>query len=101
MSVENLDTLPQVVTPEMKEAITGALQEMSNSFVRMDAERDLQKDIVDRMKEELDIPKNYFKKLAKMHHARNLAEEMSKEEEFFNFAVAVLDRGENSLEYKE
>ena len=101
MSTENLDSLPQVITPEMKEAINSALQEMSNSFIRADAEKDLQKDIVNRMKEEFDIPKNYFKKLSKLHHARNLAEEMAQEEEFFNFAAAILDRGENTLEYKE
>jgi len=89
MIIDN-ETLPQVITEDLRKKIQGALQEMSASMTRVEAEKDLQKDIAERMKEECMIPKREFNKLAKIFHAANLAEEAAKNEEFLAFAEAIM-----------
>jgi uncharacterized surface protein with fasciclin (FAS1) repeats len=91
------ETLPQVITQEQRETITNALKEMSASMTRVAAEKDLQKDIADRIKEECMVPKREFNKLAKIYHASSLVEEAAKNEEFIAFADAILN-GVNVLE---
>ena len=82
--------LPQVVTEEQRKKIQGALREMSDSMYRVAAEKDLQKEIAARMLDECMIPKKDFNKLAKIFHAANLAEEAARNEEFMEFAEAIL-----------
>lgn len=89
MIVEN-ETLPQVITEEHRKKIQGALKEMSASMLRVESEKDLQKEIAERMKEECMIPKREFNRLAKIYHASNLVEEAAKNEEFIAFAEAVM-----------
>lgn len=96
MIIDN-ETLPQVVTEEMRKIIQGALKEMSASMLRVEAEKDLQKDIAERIKEECEIPKREFNKLAKIYHASNLVEEAAKNEEFLSFAEAILTPVERRL----
>jgi late competence protein required for DNA uptake (superfamily II DNA/RNA helicase) len=98
--IENMETLPEVITQELRDAIQKALKEMSASMVRVAAEKELQKEIAERMKEEYDIPKREFNKLAKIAHAANLAEEAAKNESFMVFAEAILSDGSNILEHK-
>jgi len=90
MSVQEDNTLPTVITEDQKKMIQGALKEMSNSMTRVEAEKELQKEIADRMKEECMIPKRDFNKLAKIYHASNLVEEAQRNEEFMEFAEAVI-----------
>lgn len=90
MSVQDNNTLPSHVTADQRKMIQDALKEMSNSMTRVDAEKDLQKDIADRMKEECDIPKRDFNKLARIYHASNLVEEATRNQEFIDFAESVL-----------
>jgi Zn-dependent M32 family carboxypeptidase len=97
MIIDNA-TLPQVITPEMKQGIQNALKEMSGSKTRAEAEKTLQKEIADRMKEEFGIPKSEFNKLARIYHEASLIQEAQKNEEFMIFAEQVLSNG---LEYKE
>ena len=89
MIVDN-ETLPQVITEEQRKKIQGALREMSASMLRVESEKDLQKEIAERMKEECEIPKREFNKLAKIYHASNLVEEAARNEEFLAFAEAVM-----------
>lgn len=91
--------LPQVITEEQRKLIQGALKEMSDSMVRVEAEKDLQKDIIERIKEECDVPKRDFARLAKIYHASSLVEEAAKEEEFMEFAQAVMSPTDNLLEH--
>ena len=57
---------------------------------RVSSEKDLQKEIAQRMADEVGVPKASFNKLAKIYHASNLAEEAAKNEEFMEFAEAVM-----------
>ena len=45
-------------SPEDLKRIRGCMEEMSNSFTRMEAERDFQKEAINALAEECEIPKS-------------------------------------------
>jgi archaellum component FlaC len=61
-------TLVLPSNPKDIERIKNAVKEYSDSLVRIEAEKDQMKAIVDLMNEELEVPKNVFKKMAKVYH---------------------------------
>lgn len=90
--------LPTTITSEDRKKVQKALKEMSDSMYRIASEKDLQKDIAQKMLDDLNIPKKDFNKLAKIYHASNLVEEAARNEEFLEFAEAILIGPENQLE---
>ena len=70
------------MAPVDKAKILGMLQEISNSLTRVEAERDLIKEILDRLQEECEIPKKLGRKLAKVYHKRNFEEEVAQQNDF-------------------
>lgn len=60
-------------SPADLKKIQNAAKEISNSLLRIDAERDLIKSIKDAMKEELDVPGSHLLKLAKTYHEQNFS----------------------------
>lgn len=65
-----------------KAKVLGCLQEISNSLTRIEAERDLIKEILQRLQDECEIPKKLSRKLAKVYHRRNYEEEVAAQSEF-------------------
>ena len=65
-----------------KKVIQGALDEMLNSMTRVAAEKDLQKDIVSKIKEETTVTPKVFRKMASVAFKANFAEEVAVHEEF-------------------
>lgn len=65
-----------------KAKVLGCLQEISNSLTRIEAERDLIKEILQKMQEEHEIPKKLSRKLAKVYHRRNFEEEVAEQNDF-------------------
>ncbi len=65
-----------------REKILGCLQEISNSLTRIEAERDLIKDILQRMQDEFEMPKKLSRKLARVYHKRNFEEEVADQNDF-------------------
>lgn len=70
------------LTPEQKKDLQGAIQEISNSMLRSEAERDLVKEIVKEQSDQLQIPKKVISKIAKTYHKQNLAQEVADHEDF-------------------
>jgi hypothetical protein len=91
-------SLPSTITDADRKTIQSALREMSDSMTRVSAEKDLQKDIAAKIAEDLNVPKAQFNKLAKIYHASNLMEEAAKNEEFMEFAEAVMSTPERQIE---
>lgn len=60
-----------------KKEVKGCLQEISNSLTRVEAERDLVKEILQRMQDDFEIPKKLARRLAKVYHKRNIEEEVA------------------------
>lgn len=74
---------------EDKKKIKGALQEASNSLTRIDAERDLIKNIITDTGKNFQIPKKTVKKLINVYHKQNFSEEVASHEEFENLYETV------------
>ena len=72
-----------------KAKILGCLQEISNSLTRIEAERDLIKDILQRMQDEFELPKKLSRKLAKTYHKRNFEEEVASQNDFVEIYETV------------
>lgn len=74
--------MSQITDPAKKKVILDALQEISSSKTRMEAERDLIKEIVNNLHEETEIEKKIIRRMAKVYHAANFTEEVAQDEEF-------------------
>lgn len=70
------------LTPQDKKKLESALKDMSTSLTRVEAERDLQKNLIKDICDELDLNKRVFRKLAKVYHKQNFADEVATHQEF-------------------
>ncbi len=77
------------LTPADRLKLEGALKDMSASMARQDAERDLQKNVIGDICEELDLNKKVFRKLAKVYHKQNFDQEVTTHQEFEQLYEAV------------
>lgn len=75
--------------PEDIKKLKNAIQEISHSMTRMEAERDLIKEIVKEQSTELQIPKKTINKIAKTYHKQNLTQEVQDHEEFVELYETV------------
>jgi hypothetical protein len=71
-----------ISSPEDKKKLKGAIQEISNSMTRMEAERDLIKEIIKEQSDQFQIPKKILAKIAKTYHKQNLTQEVEDHEDF-------------------
>jgi glucose-6-phosphate-specific signal transduction histidine kinase len=62
------------LNPEDKKKLEKAIQELSNSMTRVDAEKDLMKDIIQETHDSIGIDKKYIRKLATIWHKQNVNE---------------------------
>ena len=76
-------------SPEDRKKILDALVEISNSLTRIEAERDLIKEILQKMQDECEIPKKLSRKLAKVYHKRNYEEELAEQNDFVEVYESV------------
>lgn len=65
-----------------KAKVLGFLQEISNSLTRIESERDLIREVLQKMQDECEIPKKLSRKLAKTYHKRNYEEEVAEQSDF-------------------
>lgn len=65
-----------------RKKIKDAMQEASNSFIRIDAERDLVKNIIADLNDAYKIPKKTISKMIKVYHKNNFQEEVAEADEF-------------------
>lgn len=70
-----------VNNPNQRKIILDAMKEWSNSATRVDAEKDLQKTIINDLSDNVDIEKKYLNKLAAMYHKQNFAQFQQEKEE--------------------
>ena len=69
-------------TEEDRKKFMGAVQEISNSMIRIEAERDLIREIVKEKSDEFSISKKVINKIAKTYHKQNRAQVEAEHEEF-------------------
>jgi hypothetical protein len=76
MSNENFQDVVLPSSPEDRKKIREALQEMSNSFLRIDAEKDLIKEAINMVSEKYGLPKKFVRKLAVTFHKDTLNDQV-------------------------
>lgn len=74
---------------EDRKKLHNALVDASNSLTRIDAERDLIKNIINDTNKNFQIPKKTIKKLIRVYHKQNFSEEVATHEEFENLYETV------------
>jgi len=72
-----------VLSEDLVKRIRGGFVEYSESCIRTEAEKELQKEIIEKLSEETLIDKQILKKLVVMYHKGNGEEEKQKFEEIF------------------
>lgn len=70
------------LTPDASDVIRKSIEEMVNSYIRASAERDLQKEITQRVKDITKMPPKMFKRLARTHYQSSFDKEVAEHEEF-------------------
>lgn len=68
-------------SPEDRKKIMSAIQEISNSFTRIEAERDLIKETLQDIQDNFNLPKKYTRKIAKIYHKQNFSQVQQEQEE--------------------
>jgi len=67
--------------PADRQKLLDAIKEMSNSMTRVDAEKDFQKEAIDKVNDELGLEKKHVRKLASIYHKQNFSTVQQEQEE--------------------
>lgn len=70
------------LTTQNKDKLRKSITEISDSLTRIASERDLQKEIIKKISEELSIDKKIIRRMAKVYFNANFAQEVELDEEF-------------------
>jgi hypothetical protein len=76
-----------------KKKIYDALKSISNSYTRVEAERDFVKEVLKDLYDQYKIPKKTLAKLANTYHKQNFTEEVALNEEFELIYQTVTSNG--------
>jgi len=79
------------LTDEDRKTIKKAMYEMHDSMTRVEAERDLMKDIITKIHEETGLSKKVFRRLSKTYHKASFSQEVE-EHNYFEEVYEVLNK---------
>ena len=65
-----------------KKKLKNAVLEMNDSMTRVSAERDLQKEIIGKMAEDLGVDKKLFRRMSKVYYKANYSQEQEDNRNF-------------------
>ena len=80
-----------ISNPEDKRKFHNAIQEISNSMTRTEAERDLINEVIKNLSDEFNMNKKIIRKIARAYHKQNLAEEQQDHDEFVEVYEEVIN----------
>lgn len=83
--------MTMISSPADRKKIKDALVEISNSMTRIEAERDLIKEIVKTVSEDFELPKKYVNKMARLYHKQNFYNEQQQNDELASLYETVVD----------
>lgn len=81
----------QISNPVDRKKIKDALQEISDSMTRIEAERDLIKDIVKDVSDNFQLPKKYVNKMARIFHKQNFQITQQEQDELESLYITIVD----------
>jgi hypothetical protein len=70
------------LSPEDKKKLRGAINELNDSMTRVAAERDLQKETINKVFEDLGVDKKIIRRMAKAYYKANFNEEIEENKNF-------------------
>lgn len=80
-----------ISSPADRKRIKDAMQEISDSMTRMDAEKDLIKEIIKDLNDQFKISKRILSKMARTYHKQNFHNEQQLNDEFESLYTEVVD----------
>lgn len=80
-----------VSSPTDKAKIKKMMFEISNSFTRISAEKDLIKETIADLSKEFEIPKRTLNRMAKIYHKQSYSQEQQEFEEFGELYENILE----------
>lgn len=80
-----------------KEYLKGVVKELDDSLTRVAAERDLQKEAIEKAAEKLGLDKKLIRKLGKTHHKANFNSESEENRTFEEFYTIVINGGSKNV----
>lgn len=94
MKIEQELIIPS--SPKDQEKIRRVLQTISESYTRIESEKDLIKDEIDALAEEFKIPKKFLNKMARTFHRQNFDQQVGEQEDFTQLyeTIVRLNAGE-------
>lgn len=81
----------QISSPVDRKKIKDALIEISDSMTRMEAERDLIKDIVKDVADNYELSKKQITRMAKIYHKQNFSVEQQEMDELESLYITIVD----------
>lgn len=85
--------MTQISNPADRTKIKKMLGEISDSYLRISAERDLIKETISEMSQEFQLPKKTLNKMAKVYYKQNFHKEQADHEEFESLYITIVDNG--------
>ena len=86
-----MSQIQTISSPADRKKIKDALQEISNSMTRVEAERDLIKSIVKDISDNHELPKKYINKMARSYHKQNFQITQQETEELESLYMTIVD----------
>lgn len=80
-----------VTNPADKKKIKDALFEISGSYARIEAEKELIKDIVNDLADNFELSKKQVSKIAKAYHKQNYNQQVAEADEFQELYQSLLE----------
>lgn len=75
--------------PAELKTIQNAIKEANDCLIRVAAEREAVKDIVDDLAEKYELPKKFINKMIRIYHKSSFDQEASETEDFMELYTAV------------
>lgn len=82
------------LSPEQRKIVKKAIQELNDSMTRVAAERDLQKETINTLYDNVGIDKKVVRRMAKAYFKSNFDEEIEDNNEFED-SYTLIVKGEN------
>ena len=79
-----------ITNPADKKKVKDALFEISGSYARIEAERELIKDVVNDLADSFELSKKQVNKIAKVYHKQNYTQQVAESEEFQELYESLL-----------
>lgn len=84
-------TVQQISSPADRQKIKKVMDEISGSMLRVDAEKEYQREAIKELSDEFKLSKRTLTKMARVYHKQNYSQEVASHEEFEGLYETILE----------